>query len=80
MENLRIGDVVRLLPLTPDPFQDLTVINKTDKEITFFRTYVSLRDYISPHSGAPALIGIEQFSAPIRSLEYQLLTNIYHGA
>jgi hypothetical protein len=79
--NLRIGDVVWQLRYdgTPynEPFNDLTVINKTDSEITFFRPYVSLANFTYT-GGVIPYIGISQFNVPIRGVEYLLRNNIYH--
>ena len=76
-ENLKIGDVVRLVPDTGNAFNDLTVINKTEKFIKFFRPYVSLADFTHV-GGVIPYIGVEQFEAYIDStVEYVLLDNIY---
>jgi hypothetical protein len=50
INNLKIGDVVFLLngdkTISSGAGKEMTVIEKTDNEVTFFRPYVHLADFI----------------------------------
>lgn len=78
MADLKIGDVVKLLPLTHEPFNELTVVN-VDKEkgtVKFFSHYTSLGDFLYT-GGVIAYIGLSGFETPVMSHEYMLIKNIF---
>lgn len=63
--ELQLGDRVRLFD-GDDPgaaYMDATVINVTEKDVTFFRPYVHIGDF-SHTGGVTPYIGTEQFSVP----------------
>ncbi len=79
-KDLQIGDVV-ILANNGEPLQSagnqMTVINRTDKEITFFRPYVSLADFTYT-GGVIPYVGMEKFSVPFGNpSEYFLIENIF---
>ena len=82
--ELIIGDVVFLLHANGElndkaPFQQMTVVQATTKEVTFFRPYVTLSTFIHT-GGAIPYIGIEQFTSPIgHHAKYMVMDNIYNG-
>ena len=85
LNELEIGDVVTLtnqernVKIILEPYCQLTVINKTEKEITFFKPYVSLADFTYT-GGVIPYIGVEKFSVPINNWQvYFIFGNIYHG-
>ena len=76
--NLRIGDVVRQMPINPaEPFTELTVVNKTEDKVTFYRHYTHLADFTYT-GGVIAYVGVGTFDAFTNSpMEYMLIANIY---
>lgn len=79
MQDLRIGDVVCFEHSEASIANQMTVINKTENEVTFFRPYVQLSDFIYT-GGVIPYVGTEKFVAPIiRDTEFSLFGNIYRG-
>jgi hypothetical protein len=83
INNLKIGDVVFLLngdkTISSGAGKEMTVIEKTDDKVTFFRPYVSLGDFIHT-GGVTPYIGVETFSVPLANpCQYLLIANIYRG-
>ncbi len=76
--NLKIGDVVKLNNGSHvSASQEMTVINKTEEEITFFRPYVNLSNFTYT-GGAIPYIGIEKFTVFLpNSNTYIIIDNIY---
>ena len=76
IKDLKIGDVVKHSDYETS-FDSMTVINKTDEIVKFFRPYVSLADFTYT-GGVIPYIGIEQFEAPLNGPStYDVLDNIY---
>lgn len=62
--DLRIGDVVELLPNNPkEPFQECTVVQVTDSLVRMVRLYTSLADFETT-AGVIAFIGREEITVP----------------
>jgi hypothetical protein len=83
INNLKIGDVVFLLngdkTISSGAGKEMTVIEKTDNEVTFFRPYVHLADFIYT-GGVIPYTGVEKFSVPLGNpCQYLLIANIYRG-
>jgi len=74
MQDLELGDTVTRKEEGQGitKYSHMTVRNKTDKEITFFRPYVVSEDF-SYTGGVICYIGIEEFKAPITDYEYILI-------
>ncbi len=85
ISNLKIGDVVKFAgpngtsPITLQPFNELTVIQITKENVTFFRLYVHLGNFIHT-GGVTPYLGTERFDVPTQSKgNYLLLGNVYRG-
>lgn len=81
ISQLTIGDVVLLVgsdgSYLREPYNEMTVIQANDKEVKFFRPYVSLADFTYA-GGVIPYIGVEQFSVPIISpCKYIVVGNIF---
>lgn len=79
MIDLQLGDVVsnNRPGEAETPNNQMTVIKKTDKTITFFRPYVHLSEF-EHVGGVTPYVGIEQFETPINDTSYTVLGNIYN--
>ena len=81
-KDLNIGDVVILAQGYPKKYVELTatkltVINKTDENITVFHPYTSLADFTYT-GGVIPYIGMEKFDVIFSSpCEYVRVDNIY---
>lgn len=69
--ELKVGDIVRLLPETDDPFMD-TVVEKIEQKdsllaVTLFRPYVSVHVGFNSPSVINPLIGIERYTTYLHS-------------
>jgi hypothetical protein len=78
--ELKIGDVVKHLPVNPNAsYNEITVVNATPKEVTFYRPHVHLGDNIFV-GGALSYVGIEKWTVPLpHPAEYEFIENIYRG-
>lgn len=80
--ELIIGDVVKLVESDGNinessANQEMTVIQKNEREVTFFRPYVHLGDFVYT-GGVIPYTGIEKFSVPADwHTRYLLIENIY---
>ncbi len=77
-QDLKLGDVVKQLPINPsEAFSELTV-TKTDGEyVTFYRHFTHLADFTYT-GGVLAYVGISTFMASVNSpMDYQHITNIF---
>lgn len=80
IEELRIGDVVKHLPIDPTAtYNESTVINATEKEVTFYRPYVHLGEHVYV-GGVLSYLGVEKWTVPLpHPAEYEVINNIYTG-
>ncbi len=77
-KDLKLGDVVKQLPINPnEPFSELTVIQADDEYVTFYRHFTHLADFTYT-GGVLAYVGISTFMASVNSpMDYQHITNIF---
>jgi hypothetical protein len=75
--NLKIGDVVTFLDLD-SAFGRLTVVQKDDKQVEFFRIYTSLAGFTYSDNRVIPYIGTEKIVVPLPSSHvYEFIENIY---
>jgi hypothetical protein len=79
-KDLNPGDVVKMLPTTNDPWQEMIVEkieNKNNyKQVTFFRPFVRCEKTFNV--AVTPLIGIERFSIILHDGHDYLLVKRYH--
>lgn len=83
IKDLQIGDVVNNsdLPISEIPYSHMTVINKTENEVKFFRPYVHLGSLVMT-GGVIPYVGVETFTVPFSENSphvFVVLGNIYRG-
>lgn len=79
LSELKIGDVISY---GPGAYNQMTVINKTEKLVKFFRPYVHLSDFTDT-SGVSACIGNEivifHITPENEKTTFNWYANIYYG-
>jgi hypothetical protein len=76
VEQMRLGDRVRLYPRPLHCFTDMVVKQINEGDVTFFRPYVHTTDF-SFQRGVICYVGIEEYTVRINDTnEYELLERV----